>query len=177
MRRFAWVVTLGLGVAALFAMSGGAAHAQPNAAAKAGAKPSHVMVAPDAIQWQPFLLGSHMAVIAGDPEKVGASFTIRIKANGLKVPPHWHPTDEHITVLSGAFLVATGEKFDASALHEMKPGAYAMMPKKTPHFALMRGETIIQVHGIGPFQVIWVNPEDDPARQASGGSAAKTGKK
>ena len=97
-------------------------------------------------------------VVSGDPSKPGAPFVIRIQndANFI-VPPHWHPEDEHIVVVKGTWYVGMGDKFDRSALREMKVGDYALVPKEMRHFAWSKTETIIQVHGIGPFKVI---PDD-----------------
>jgi hypothetical protein len=36
------------------------------------------------------------------------------------------------------------------------------MPRGVRHFAWMKGDSIIQVHGTGPFEIIYVNPADDP---------------
>ena len=83
-----------------------------------------------------------------------------------KIPPHRHPTDEHITVLRGVFAIGVGEEFENSRLKDLVPETYAFMPKQVPHFAYSKGETIAQVHGIGPFQTIWVNPADVPGRKA-----------
>ena len=58
-----------------------------------------------------------------------------------------------------------GEKFDPSAAHEMPAGSYMLMPKEARHFAWAKGETVIQIHGIGPFKTIWVNPADDPSKK------------
>ena len=110
-----------------------------------------------------------MAVVSGDPDKTGAPFVIRIKnPDGSKVPPHWHPTDEHITVLTGTFVVGMGSTFDPAGGQELTVGSYMLVPKQMPHFATAKGDVIIQVHGIGPFRIIWVNPEDNPAKKPSG---------
>ena len=128
----------------------------------------HKMVAPEAIKWNPLWPGQEMAVLSGDPSKEGEPFVLRIKvAAGGKVPPHWHPMDEHLTVLKGSLYMGKGEKFDESAGHHMSVGSYIMMPKKVPHFVWTKEETIVQVHGIGPFKINWVNPADDPAKKAS----------
>jgi hypothetical protein len=38
------------------------------------------------------------------------------------------------------------------------------MPKEMRHFAAARGETIVQLHGNGPFVINYVNPADDPSK-------------
>ena len=109
-----------------------------------------------------------MAVVSGDPDKAGAPFVIRIKnPDGTKVPPHWHPTDENITVLTGTFVVGMGRNFDPASGQELSAGSYMVVPKQMPHFAIAKGDVLIQVHGIGPFRITWANPEDDPAKKRS----------
>jgi quercetin dioxygenase-like cupin family protein len=124
----------------------------------------HKIVTADSLQWGPGPIpGSKVAVLSGDPAAEGP-FAIRFRLeDGLKVPPHWHPTDEHVTVLSGTFNVGLGETFDESKMTPLHAGDYAMMPAKERHFATAKGETILQVHGMGPFKINYVNPADDPA--------------
>ena len=147
--------------------------AQTGTQSKAGAAHSgmgHKAITPDKVVWtHPPTLPAEfqMAVIDGDPGKEGAQFTIRIRGTDGRVPPHWHPADEHLTILQGTFLIGTGEKFDKAALHPLPAGSYAFMPKEMRHFGQLKGDTIVQVHGIGPFKVIYVNPADDPAAKAS----------
>ena len=103
--------------------------------------------------------GCELAPVAGDPNAEGAPFVLRLRcADGTKIPAHWHPTDENVTVLKGTFLVAMGETFDESKLQPMNGGNFIAVPKDMRHFALCKGETIVQVHGMGPFKVKWVNP-------------------
>jgi quercetin dioxygenase-like cupin family protein len=98
-----------------------------------------------------------MAVLEGSPGAEGSHFVIRLKmADGTKVPPHWHPGDEHLTVLSGTFHMGLGERFDESAAMALTAGAYSFMPKEVRHFGWAAGETIVQLHGIGPFKTILV---------------------
>ena len=105
-------------------------------AAENAAGAHHLMLTPDEIKWEPFPAlrpGVERALLSGDPDKPGSPFVFRIKLpDGAKVAPHWHPVDEHVTVISGTFLYGVGEKFDESALRELPPGSYAFMPKKTP---------------------------------------------
>lgn len=127
----------------------------------------HVVVRPNAIKWGPappsLPPGAQAALLIGDPSKAGMLYTIRVKMPaGYKVPPHWHSTDENVTVLQGALMIGKGEQFDATKTEELPAGSFMRMPKTMRHFALAKGETILQVHGIGPFDVTYVNDGDDP---------------
>jgi quercetin dioxygenase-like cupin family protein len=133
---------------------------------------SHLAVRPEGVRWTPmssdlmegtpaFALPEppQVSLLEGDPSQAGSSFTLRIKlAAGTRVPPHWHPTDEHITVLQGRFSLGMGDEYDAASLQELPTGSYASMPKGMTHFALATGDTIVQVHGVGPFKSVWVTP-------------------
>jgi quercetin dioxygenase-like cupin family protein len=130
----------------------------------------HVVVRPAAIKWGPvppsLPPGSQMAVLVGDPSKAGVPYVFRAKLpDGYKVPPHWHPSDENVTVLQGTLLVGKGENLDPSAMEELPAGSFMRMPKTMRHFAMAKGETIIQLHGIGPFEIHYVNPADDPRKK------------
>lgn len=130
----------------------------------------HVIVRPDAIKWgdgPPSLPpGAQMAILTGDPGKAGMAYVFRAKLpDGYKVPPHWHPSDENVTVLKGTLLIGTGEKFDEAKMEEVTAGSYMRMPKTMRHFAMAKGETIIQLHGIAPFAITYVNPADDPRKK------------
>ena len=127
--------------------------------------PSHAVVTPGQLVWKPLIPGAEMAVVSGDPDKKGGLYVIRIRTKGeVKVPPHWHPTDEHVTVLAGSFLMARGDKYDTSKLIELKPGAHSLMPATMPHFGLHKAGNVLEVYGEGPFAPTFVNPEDDPNR-------------
>ena len=106
-----------------------------------------------------------LAVLSGDPFKTGM-FTVRLKIpDGGQVAAHWHPTDEHITIMQGTFAEGMGDKFDISAVHEFPTGAYIVMPSRMHHFAVAKGATIVQVHAMGPFVLNYVNPADDPRKK------------
>jgi hypothetical protein len=101
--------------------------------------------------------------VSGNPDAIGEPFVMRLRYVGtVRVPPHWHPTDEHITVLSGAFMLGMGERVDEPAATRLGAGAYALAPARMPHFAWSDGDTIVQVHGIGPFAINYINPADAP---------------
>ena len=109
--------------------------------------------------------GAKLAIISGNP---GAPepFTVRLQfPNGYRVAPHTHPADEHVTVLSGTLGSGMGNTFDEKALSNLGPGSYAVMAAAMPHYAMARGTTVVQVSGLGPFVVNYVNPADDPRKK------------
>ncbi|HEX4542637.1 MAG TPA: cupin domain-containing protein [Candidatus Acidoferrum sp.] len=113
------------------------------------------------LKWTPILKGCDLAPVAGDASAEGTPFVVRLRcADGAKIPAHWHPTDENVTVLKGTFLVGMGEMFDEAKMQTMNVGNFVSVPKEMRHFAMSKGETIVQVHGAGPFKVNWVNPSD-----------------
>ena len=156
---------VGIRVLAAILLMPGLAFAQSAKPAATNPPASHTVVTPDQLAWKPLIPGVEMAVVSGDPDKKGGLYVIRIRSKGeVKVPPHWHVTDEHITVLAGSFLVAHGDKYDASKLIELKAGAHSMIPATMRHFGLHKAGNVIEVYGEAPFVVNFVNPEDDPNR-------------
>ena len=94
-------------------------------------------------------------ILYGDPDAAGP-FVMRIRElPGTVVPPHSHPVDEHITVVQGTWYFGLGERFDAGALQELRTGAYAFAPKGSSMFGYAPDGAIVQVHGIGPFEIHW----------------------
>lgn len=129
-------------------------------------QPSHILITPSDMDWvdaPPSVPpGAKLAVLEGGPTKPGP-FTMRIKFPvGYRIPPHWHPAVEHATVISGALNMGIGDKFDPLKTKELPAGSFSLMPAKMHHFAWVKEETIIQVHGIGPWGINYVNPSDDP---------------
>jgi quercetin dioxygenase-like cupin family protein len=124
---------------------------------------------PDEINWQegPSSLpkGARIAVLEGDPAKEGP-FVFRIKVpDGYRVPPHTHPKTERVTVISGTFNIGMGEKFDQKATRVMAAGTYGYWSPGMTHFVWAKGETVLQFHGMGPWSIQYVNPDDDPRRK------------
>jgi quercetin dioxygenase-like cupin family protein len=106
--------------------------------------------------------GAKAAVLFGDPDKAGP-FVIRLSAPaGYKIPPHRHSRDENLTVISGTFYLGAGDKMDASTVHAVKAGGFHHLPAKAHHYAFGKGPTIVQVNGEGPFDITYINPDDDP---------------
>ncbi len=130
---------------------------------------AHVMSTPAEIKWGDpppvFEKGATFAVVAGDPGKSGI-YVVRLKMPaGYKIAPHWHPTDEHVTVISGTFALGMGETFDTKAMKDLPPGGYALLPAEMRHYAMARTAATVQVHGMGPFALTYVNPADDPSKR------------
>jgi quercetin dioxygenase-like cupin family protein len=128
----------------------------------------HVIAAPDSLKWGPgpasLPKGAELAVIAGDPGKEGPFvYRIRVPA-GYKVQPHTHPGDENVTVISGTFHIAMGDKFEESKGTALKAGGFFKAPRGMAHYAWFTESTVFQVHGIGPWGITYVNPADDPRK-------------
>lgn len=121
-----------------------------------------------AITWGPapavFPAGAKMAVLQGDPSQT-ALFTVRLEfPDGYRLPPHFHPTDEHVTVISGTFLVGMGDAIDPTHATTLPAGGFITAGANMHHWAIARGRTIVQVHAMGPFALTYVNAKDDPSR-------------
>ncbi|MFZ5556919.1 MAG: cupin domain-containing protein [Pseudomonadota bacterium] len=126
----------------------------------------YTAVIPSDIQWKdaPSIgPGAKIAVIHGDPKSAGP-FVMR-----LKVPPktklgvHTHPANENVTILSGTLYFAGGDKFEAEKAKAFGPGGYFSIEQGKPMFAYTKNqEAVLQLHGIGPWGITYLNPEDDP---------------
>ncbi len=129
---------------------------------------THLMVTPGELKWGdvPSLPpGAKVAVIEG-PLDQPKPFTIRLRfPENYKIPAHWHPAIEHVTVISGTFNMGTGDKLDQSRTKALTTGSVAIMQPKTNHYAWNKEETEVQVHGVGPWAVNYVNPADDPRKK------------
>jgi quercetin dioxygenase-like cupin family protein len=129
--------------------------------------PDHQMTSPSDLKWTPVpaIAGAQIAVIEGPMDQAGVPFTARIKfAPNAKVPAHWHSTIEHVTVISGVLNMGVGDKLDTSKTQALGPGSISIMQAGTHHFAWFGEETVLQLHGIGPWTVTYVDPSDAPAQ-------------
>lgn len=119
---------------------------------------------PSEIIWEPLTTicgGAMIARLDGDRSKA-MPFTIRLKLfAGSKIPPHWHQIVEHFTVISGTFLLGHGDKFEESKLRPLPPGSFATMPAGHRHHAMVKEETVVQIHGVGPWSISYVAADGD----------------
>lgn len=121
---------------------------------------------PEAAEWAPappvLPAGAEIAVLSGNPFAEG-QFVLRLKfPDGYDVPAHIHSGDELITVVSGEFNIGHGEKLDRDAGTLLTAGGFVEMPAGHPHFAWTSAETIVQIHGPGPFDITYMDPTDNP---------------
>ena len=128
----------------------------------------HTIVSPDEIKWGPAPAvlppGAEAAVLFGDPGKEGL-FALRLKLpEGYSVPPHTHPVDEVVTVISGTFSLGMGETADQSTAQPLPAGSLFALPPGMAHYVFIDEETVIQISTVGPWGLTYVNPEDDPRK-------------
>lgn len=165
-------VTLGISLAHAQEADKKAPAKKPAAAAGAKAKMEGPFIGtPDKIKWVQYSPGVEFGPVYGNCDKPGAPCVFQLRfADGGKFPPHWHPVDEHVTVLSGTFSAGMGDTYDESKMVTLPAGSYVLMPKLMHHYAGAKGGTVlVQVTGVGPFKINFVNPADDPGKAAQAG--------
>jgi len=143
-----------------------AADAQEQRTAADDGPRHHLIYTPDDVEWRPgpgsFQPGAEFAVLEGDPGQPGI-FTMQIRMpDGFVIAPHWHPGVERVTVLSGAFHLGHGDTLDRAAAQRLPAGSHFSLPPEMRHYAFTEGETVIQLSSIGPWEITYVNPADDP---------------
>ena len=130
------------------------------------AQSTHTIVPADKVQYAaaPPILppGAQLAVLEGNPaEKGPVVMRLKLPAN-YKIPAHWHSTDEAVTVLSGTFNIGMGDKLVEQGSQALAPGGFLYLPAKMRHFAWTTSPTVIQLNLDGPFDLVYVNPADNP---------------
>lgn len=163
--------TILLSVCLFLATSG---FAQTKAPAKKTAAPAMAVVVPSGTEkWGDIppaaMVGTpsvemggkvQMAVVQGNPMQAGVPYTVRLSCtDGTKIAPHWHPTTENVTVVKGTFALGMGSKWDPAALKDLPAGGFASAPARMRHFAVCKGDSVLQVHGMGPFVVNFVEAD------------------
>jgi quercetin dioxygenase-like cupin family protein len=106
--------------------------------------------------------GAQIAILEGDPSKEGP-FVFWVKVpDGYRIPPHTHPKVERVTILSGTFNLGMGDKFVQDKTIALEAGTYGYWEPGMKHFVWIKGETVVQYHGNGPWTIQYVDPKDDP---------------
>jgi quercetin dioxygenase-like cupin family protein len=132
--------------------------AAPGAMAQSSADPA-------SLQWSvPPVLppGALIAVVSGDPTGPG-EFTLLVSMpNGYRIPPHFHPSYEHVEVREGTLLVGTGDVLDPKRTQALAAGDSATAPAGMHHFSIARGRTVVSATFIGPYTITYLRAEDAP---------------
>jgi quercetin dioxygenase-like cupin family protein len=131
--------------------------------------PHHTVVTADAVTWGPappsLPPGAAAAALLGSPAKEGP-FVLRLKfPAGFIVPPHRHSKDEFVVLLSGRLTIQSGEQVDRASLKALPPGTFIHLPAGMAHYLWAETESVVQINGVGPFDVTYIDPEDDPRNQ------------
>lgn len=126
----------------------------------------HAMVQMSSLKWgdmpPSFPAGAKFTVVSGDPSQPGP-FVVRIDAPaGYRIGPHFHPTTENVTVLSGTVSMSMGDTDDPATRTDVPTGGYVVLPAEAHHAFNAKTNSTVQVHGMGPFAITYVNPQDDP---------------
>lgn len=108
-----------------------------------------------------FKSGLKISPVHGDPSVADKPYTLRLLLpDGYAFPPHWHPRAENLTVLEGTLQLAMGRTFEQSSLKTYRVGDYLFIAAKNPHFGAVQGRTVLQLHGIGPFEISVVEGQE-----------------
>jgi hypothetical protein len=97
------------------------------------------------------------------PNKKGTVYRANAGTCRLQNPAtHSSDSGKNLTVISGTFNIGTGDRFDEAAGKALEAGGFVVLPAGMKHYAWSRTETVLQIHGKGPFEIKYVNPADDP---------------
>ena len=119
-----------------------------------------IQMPPDKHTWvdAPPLLppGTKMLLLEGHPRQEGM-FTMRLRVPAdSRMNVHWHPRDERVTVLEGLVRVGFGDSWEEGSMAEYGPGSFYLNPPLSHHFVWAVEETEIQLTGMGPWKVQFV---------------------
>ena len=100
--------------------------------------------------------GTKIAILEGDPNAEGI-FTLRLLVPaGARVGSHWHPRHERVTLLSGAVEVTFED--DPALPKQFDSGDFYVNPPRARHSLFFPVETILQLTGVGPWEVVPTPP-------------------
>ena len=120
------------------------------------------------LHWQvPDLLppGARLAVVRGDPTAPGETTLELVMPDGYELPPHYHPSFEHVEVQEGTLLAGMGDRLDPTKTRPLAAGDSATAPAGMHHFSIARGRTVLLVTFMGPYTITYLHAEDAPRRR------------
>ena len=158
-----WKQMLGGGAAAVLALS--CAGPEIGVMKFPAGEVQHVVRA-DGADWKPcppaLPKDCEMAVLEGNP-KAADLFTVRFRVREkMKLPPHWHPKDERVTIISGKVAVAFGADSAREDATEFGAGDYYVNARHQLHSVWVEGPTVIQITGIGPWKAVYLSDAPPP---------------
>ncbi|MFI4952318.1 MAG: cupin domain-containing protein [Burkholderiales bacterium] len=112
--------------------------------------------------------GAKVAVLYGDPSSNGPYVLLLSMPSKYKLPFHWHSQAQYMTVISGTLYVASTETYDKKIAHAVKAGGFVYVPPQGQQFAFTKGKTVVEVQGVGPYDIKYTNPKDDPLNGTHG---------
>jgi len=107
---------------------------------------------PSSITWTEVQPGVLTTVLAGIPEADGSPFVVLYRtAVPMVMRTEPHARERHVTVLNGSLELGVGDTPDDTSLATLGPGSYAVIPGGVPHVMRCTSGSIVQIHGVGPF--------------------------
>jgi quercetin dioxygenase-like cupin family protein len=106
--------------------------------------------------------GAFIAVVSGDPTRPGPFTLLVSMPNGYRIPPHSHPSYEHVEVKEGTLLVGLGDELDPKMTQALTAGDSATAPAGVHHFSIAKGRTLLAATFMGPYTITYVRAEDAP---------------
>jgi hypothetical protein len=167
-------VTVAVGTVAWMLLTAGCAKAPAEPAPTQPAEALEVEVAipagqnqiirrADSMKWGPcppvLPNGCEMAVLEGSP-KEEILFTARFRTTiPFELKPHSHPRNERVTILEGKIGVGFGDAMNRKAVTWFGPGDYYVNAKGAHHFVVADGPALLQITGIGPWKMNFLDAE------------------
>ena len=121
-----------------------------------------------ALQWFPPPLlppGALLAVVSGDPTEPVTTTLELSMPDGYRLPPHFHPSYEHVEIRQGTLLVGMGDRLDPKRTQPLSVGDSATAPAGMHHFSIAKGRTVLLVTFMGPYTITYLRAEDAPQRR------------
>lgn len=111
------------------------------------------------------LPGANDYVLQGNPGVEGI-YTVRLKlpAN-YQIPPYYQTSTTYMTVISGEYHIGVGDTFDITKGKDLPPGSFITIPPNVHVYAWTTANTIVQIHGLGPWGVRYVTKPPGPLIQ------------
>lgn len=123
-----------------------------------------IVITPDTLKWRDFDAfppGAKAALLAGNPRS--GYFMLRVKLPAhYKVPPNWQSIEIYVTVISGSYSIGVGDTFNPKTGKTLPSTGSVIIPANTHLYFWSKKGAILEIHGVGPWTINYINPKDDP---------------